>query len=233
MRVIIDFIIKNRVFTLELYERILTIQIILLATAFIMILVYDYSKKFAYKRSLTAINIKYPFEYRNLKNTFTEFHSQRVSNICYSIAKAMGLNKKQQQEVKLAGLMHDAGKIGIPDAILNKKEKLTDEEWNIIREHSFMGYDMLSSIDRLKHIAPYVLQHHERIDGKGYPNNLKSDEIELYSKIISIADAYDAMTSERAYSKAMTKQQSIEEIKNCSGTQFDSKIAKVFIELVV
>lgn len=233
MKYIIDYLIQNRQLTLDMYERILIIQIILLLTVFLMIIFYDFSKRAAYKKSLIPGSLNYVYEYGDLKHIAKEMHSQRVSDICYAIAKAMRLPKRQQEEVRLAGLVHDTGKIGIPEEILNKQEKLTDEEWAIIREHSKIGYDILSSINRFKHIAPYILQHHERIDGNGYPNKIQGNKIELYSKIIAIADAYDAMTSDRPYRKAMSKEQSIAEIKNCSGTQFDSKIAKIFIENVL
>lgn len=232
MRVIVDFLTQNRNLTLEVYENMLIIQLILLSTVFAMIIFYDISRRVAYKKSLQPVDIRYVLKYGNLKEIASDLHSQRVADISYAIAQAMGLNKQQQDEVRLAGLVHDVGKSGIPNEILNKKEKLTDEEWQIIRGHSKLGYDILVSIDRFKPIAKFILQHHERIDGLGYPNNMQGDDIELYSKIIAIADAYDAMTTDRVYRKAMTKEQSIAEIKTCSGSQFDTNIAKVFINAV-
>ncbi len=227
MRLIVEYLTQNNALTLESYERILVIMIAILSSIFVVIIAYDFSKKIAHQRALLD-DTEHFLQNGALKDIVTEEHSQRVSDICYTIARAMGLSKKRQREVKLAGLVHDVGKIGIPDAILNKKEKLSDEEWAIIRSHSKIGYNILSSMDKTKAMARYSLQHHERIDGKGYPNNIKGSDIALYSKIITIADAYDAMTSDRPYRKAMTKEQAINELVNCSGTQFDSGIVKVF-----
>ncbi|NCA67791.1 MAG: HD-GYP domain-containing protein [Clostridia bacterium] len=233
MKLLIVFLTQNTELTFKLYERILTIMLILLSSVFFVIILYDLSKRLTHKRSLFLDDMRYFLENSTLKSIVSEDHSQKVAAISFAIAEAMGLSKKQQEEVRIAGLVHDVGKMRVPDAILNKKEKLNEEEWAIIKNHCKIGYDILLSMDKTKSMAKYSLQHHERIDGNGYPNNIQGNNIALFSKIISIADAYDAMTSDRAYRKAMTKEQAIVEINNCSGTQFDPSIVKVFTKSVV
>ncbi len=160
-------------------------------------------------------------------------HSKRVEEICKKIAVEMGYKENGVINISTAALMHDIGNIGISDAILNKVEKLSEDEWSEIKRHPEIGYRILSSANEFSHIAEHVLQHHERWDGKGYPKGLKGDEMTVVAKIIAVADAYDAMTSDRPYRKAMSKKEAIKEIKRCSGTQFDPKIASVFLEKVL
>jgi diguanylate cyclase (GGDEF)-like protein/PAS domain S-box-containing protein/putative nucleotidyltransferase with HDIG domain len=167
------------------------------------------------------------------KNNREMLHSKRVSEICEAIANKLNLDKNSVNQIKLAGLMHDIGKIGIEENILNKPKGLSGNEWNEIERHAEIGYRILSSVNEFSEIAEYVLEHHERWDGKGYPKFLKGDEISLQARIISLADSYDAMTSDRPYRSALTNEQAINEIIKCSGTQFDTDIAKVFIEKVL
>jgi len=129
--------------------------------------------------------------------------------------------------------MHDIGKITIPDKILYKPGKLNPEEWDIMRKHTINGYNILKSADKYSRLAEYALTHHERIDGKGYPNGLKGDEIPLFSRIIHVADAYEAMTSDRIYRKALKKEEAIKELKRFSGTQFDSDLVDLFVNRVL
>ncbi|UWG96568.1 diguanylate cyclase [Dehalobacter sp. DCM] len=157
-------------------------------------------------------------------------HSKRVSEICETIAISMKLNKEMVNQIKIAGLMHDIGKMGVNEKILNKPHRLTGEEWKEIKRHPEIGYRILSSANEFSEIAGYILEHHERWDGQGYPKGLKGDEISLQARIIAIADACDAMTCYRPYSNGLSEMEARKEIKRCSGTQFDPVITEVFLE---
>ena len=160
-------------------------------------------------------------------------HSDRVSHYCLSMGEKLNLTQQEKLELEFAGRMHDIGKITIPDHILKKPGKLTDEEWVIMKNHTINGYQILKSADKYSNLADYALTHHERWDGKGYPKGLSGEDIPLFSRIICIADAYEAMTSDRPYRKAMKAQDAIAELRRCSGTQFDPKLVDVFIHEVV
>jgi|GEM_PF-2057078 len=166
------------------------------------------------------------------KNSREMEHSKRVSYWCEKIAKRMNLDSHIVSKLRIAGLMHDIGKIGIPDSILDKPDRLTEEEFNLIRKHSEVGYRILSAANEFSEIADYILAHHERWDGMGYPKGLKGNEIPIYARIISVADSFDAMTSDRAYRKAMSFQQAKQEIIKFSNIQFDPSVAKVFLEII-
>lgn len=162
-----------------------------------------------------------------------EAHSKRVGALCESIGKAYGLNVDELKELRLAGELHDIGKIAVDKAVLNKEKKLTESEWAHIKTHTETGFRILSTSREYYRIAEYVLAHHERWDGGGYPKGLKGEEINWKARIITVADAYDAMTSSRPYSEAVTREQAVEEIRANAGKQFDPDIAKVFIEKVL
>jgi putative nucleotidyltransferase with HDIG domain len=167
------------------------------------------------------------------KNSREMMHSKRVSQLCEFIARHMHLDETEINKIKIAGLMHDIGKIGINDQILNKSGKLTLDEWNDVRSHSEVGYRILSSANEFSEIAEYILSHHERWDGTGYPQGLKGEEIHVYARIIAVADSFDAMTSERTYRTAMTIREAIEEIRKNAGTQFDPTISEVFVQALL
>lgn len=167
------------------------------------------------------------------KNKREEQHSQRVSYLCETIGIAMGRSESEVNELKTVGLLHDIGKIAIDDKILNKPGQLTVEEWNEIKRHPEIGYRILSSVNDMAELAEFVLAHHERWDGKGYPKGLKGEEIPLQARIMTVADAYDAMTSERTYRKPLAEETVIEELRKNAGKQFDPEIARVFIEKVM
>jgi HD-GYP domain-containing protein (c-di-GMP phosphodiesterase class II) len=133
----------------------------------------------------------------------------------------------------MAGMFHDIGKISIPDAIIEKPGKLTALEYETIQTHTEIGYQILRAADQYSDLAVHALSHHERWDGKGYPSGLKGEQIPLYSRIIGIADAFEAMTGARPYKKPIKFEQAIIELKRCSGSQFDSDLVKVFIEQVL
>lgn len=156
-------------------------------------------------------------------------HSSRVSVIAEKIAGWLGLSEVESSEIRVAALLHDIGKIGIPEDVLNKQGRLTPEERKTIERHPEIGWRILGSNDEYKEIAKFILHHHEQWDGKGYPNGLKGEEISLQSRIIGVADAFDAMTKHRSYKFAFTEEQAIEELKKCSGRQFDPHIIEVFL----
>jgi diguanylate cyclase (GGDEF)-like protein/PAS domain S-box-containing protein len=160
-------------------------------------------------------------------------HSNRVSSFCQSIATEMKMNKDAVNQMKIAGLIHDIGKIGVNESILNKPGSLTIDEKSDIEKHPEIGWRLLSSTNEFSELAQFVLNHHERWDGCGYPNGLKGEEIQIEARIIAVADAYDAMTSERSYRKALSKKESIKELMKCSGTQFDPGIVHVFVNQVL
>lgn len=160
-------------------------------------------------------------------------HSVRVGNFCEEIAKALDFDYEKTLKLKVAGNFHDIGKIGIDESILNKPGKLNDEEWETMKLHPLKSANILDNIREYKDIAEIVAYHHERIDGKGYPSGLKDKEIPLESRIIAVADAYDAMTEQRAYREPMTKKEAIEELYRCSGTQFDYDIVDAFVKNVL
>ena len=165
------------------------------------------------------------------KNPREEKHSERVSNICVHIGLALGMKNEEISLLKAISNLHDIGKIAIDDAILNKPGKLDEREWEQIKRHPEIGYRILSTSPEYAEIAQDILSHHERYDGKGYPRGLKESNIPIRARIITIADSYDAMVSERPYRKPLTHQQAIDEIKRNLGTQFDPHIGQVFIEL--
>lgn len=164
------------------------------------------------------------------RSQFTEEHAERLVSLSKNVGKVMKLSSYEIDELALLAELHDVGKIGIDDAILNKPGKLTDEEMSEMKKHSFIGYQLIKSIRGLDDIALPILYHHERLDGKGYPEGLTKYEIPLSSRIISVVDAYDAMTQDRPYRKAMSKEAAIEEIKRNSGTQFDPEIVEAFLK---
>ncbi|MEI8199019.1 MAG: PAS domain S-box protein [Eubacteriales bacterium] len=167
------------------------------------------------------------------KNNREMLHSKRVSEICEAIADKLNLDKDDINQIRIAGLLHDIGKIGIDENILNSTQKLSDQEWTEIKKHSEIGYRILCSAVEFSGIALFVLDHHERWDGKGYPKGLKGEEISFPARIIALADSYDAMTAERTYRPVLGKNHAVEEIRRCAGTQYDPEIARVFVEKVL
>ena len=166
------------------------------------------------------------------KSNETEQHAERIAQYSLLIGKEVGLSKEELNSLELASILHDIGKISIDLSILTKSEKLTDEEWQTIKKHSEKGYRITYAIPELKHIAEYILCHHERWDGKGYPQGLAGEAIPLISRIISIADSFDAMIDNRPYKKALTKDEALAEIEKNAGTQFDPELAMIFLRLM-
>ncbi len=168
------------------------------------------------------------------KDKYTHGHSERVAFISRWIAEKLSgkeqLDEEQIHMVYLAGLLHDIGKIGIEEVVLRKKGKLTEQEFNRIKQHPSIGAGILHEIKQMRDIVPGVLSHHERIDGTGYPDGLTGEQIPLTGKIVGLADSFDAMTSKRTYRDAMTVEQALEEIEKGLGTQFDEKVGRVFLD---
>lgn len=166
------------------------------------------------------------------KDNYTNGHSVRVAEYAREIARIAGYSEKAQEDIYMMGLLHDVGKIGIPDSVINKPSKLTEEEYDIIKTHPLTGYDILKNITEMPMLAIGAKYHHERIDGKGYPDGLKGDEIPEEARIIAVADAYDAMSSRRSYHDVFAQEYIIGEFENNKGTQFDERFANIMLELI-
>ncbi|MCR5452609.1 MAG: response regulator [Lachnospiraceae bacterium] len=166
------------------------------------------------------------------KDTYTNGHSGRVAVYSREIARRYGLSDKDINDVYMMGLLHDVGKIGVPDAIINKPAKLTDEEFEIIKNHPVMGARILKNIKEMPKLAMGARWHHERFGGGGYPDNIKGEEIPYEARIIAVADAYDAMTSRRSYRGILPQGVVREEIEKGMGTQFDPEFAKIMLEMI-
>lgn len=167
------------------------------------------------------------------KSSREMMHSKRVSEICRDIASMMNFEKDYVNQIGIAGLVHDIGKIGVDEKILNKAGGLTREEWQEIMKHPVTGWRILSSTNEFSELAKFILEHHEKWDGSGYPKGLKGEEISIEARIISIADAYDAMTSKRTYHDEFSRERAVEELEKCSGSQFDPAIVDVFVNRVL
>lgn len=167
-----------------------------------------------------------------IKDPYTLGHSKRVSKISVSIAENMGIKNSKLKQIEVAGLLHDIGKIGIKELILNKTARLTEEEFNEIKKHPGFGASILKNMELLKDIVPLVYYHHEKFNGKGYPAGLSGEKIPLGARIIAVADAFDAMTSNRSYRAAWDKEKAVQEIKKGLGSHFDSNVVNFFIQTI-
>jgi len=192
-----------------------------------------YSSKLNESRSLRSSIIS------SLKKTLeertheTEQHCERIKVLAKELGNILNLHENSLEEIELLSILHDIGKIAIPDHILQKSGKLDDEEWKIMKKHCEIGFRIANATPDLAGIAEKILCHHERWNGTGYPQGLKNDEIPIESRIISVVDAYDAMTNKRTYNIVRTKDEAVAELKQCAGTQFDPDITKIFIENVL
>lgn len=198
-----------------------------LATAFYKIQRYSEMKEAFTKEIIISI-----VKMLEIHDNYTKGHSENVANLSMALSQALKLSPSDCKQAYWAGLVHDLGKILIPDAVLNKTNKLTHQEFEIIKQHPVWGYETLKNSKRLKNIAELVLHHHERWDGHGYPTGLKGREIPEISRIITIVDAWDAMSSKRSYRKPLDFETALKEIEVNAGKQFDPGFAKVFIKMM-
>lgn len=194
---------------------------------------YMYRQKLSESAEMKKETIKRIITVLHENNEIEKSHCINVSEFCKNIGIALGLSSDEVNELETAGLLHDIGKIGIDEKILNKPGKFTDREWVEMKRHSEIGYQILKSVNQFAQIAEFVLAHHERLDGRGYPKGIKGNEIPLQSKILFIADAYDAIISERTYKDKLSEDMAIQELKKNIGIQFDDSIAQIFVEDVL
>ena len=163
------------------------------------------------------------------KSMETEAHAERLKDYCQAVGKALKMTGEEMNELALLAVLHDIGKVGIPEAILQKPGPLTPPEWTEMRRHSEIGYRIAQSAPELSVVAEYILSHHERWDGEGYPRKLKGEEIPLFCRILAVADAYDAMTNDRVYRKALPREDALAELNKNAGTQFDPVVVELFV----
>jgi len=218
-------IIIAEVFKVYSYIGVIVIfgPILLARYSFIMYL----SMKKSYVDTVKALSLAI-----EAKDKYTEGHSNRVVEYVEKIASKMKFSESHLENLKIASLLHDIGKIGIPESILNKPGKLSDEEYSIIKEHPVIGANIVKDIDALKNCTDIIMYHHERYDGKGYPKGLKEDKIPLDAYIIALADAFDAMCSDRPYRKAMSRDDAAKIIKAERGKQFNPDVADIFLKII-
>jgi putative nucleotidyltransferase with HDIG domain len=165
------------------------------------------------------------------RDAYTLYHSRNVTEYSVKIAEEMDLPDKQLATLKTAGLLHDIGKIGIKDEILLKSGKLSEEEFKEFTTHPAKAVKILESVEELEGVIEIIAHHHERFDGTGYPSGVQADDIPMESRIIAVADSYDAMTSSRLYRKPLSPEKAVDEIKKCSGTQFDAQVVEAFLSV--
>lgn len=191
--------------------------------------------RFKITESMSVRNFAIQAIHKTLTDKYKEerIHSEKVSQLCYDTGIALGMRDERLEELRLAGMYHDIGKIAIPDAILDKPGLLTQDEYEIMKTHTEIGYNILRAADNYNRLAEYALTHHERWDGQGYPRGLKGEEIPLISRIINICDSYDAMTTTRIYRVKRSDDEAVKEIIKCAGKQFDPELAKIFITKVL
>ncbi|TVQ60243.1 MAG: HD-GYP domain-containing protein [Phycisphaerales bacterium] len=165
------------------------------------------------------------------KDRYTRGHSERVAHLTKQLARRAGMSDETLERYHIAGLVHDVGKIGVPESVLRKPGRLTDDEFEWIKRHPEIGHRILRDIPQLSDVLPGVLYHHERWDGGGYPHGLRGEDIPMVARVMAIADSFDAMSSTRTYRPAMPRDRVLAEIRNCAGSQFDPALASLFVEL--
>ena len=190
-----------------------------------------YRQKLSHEQSNRSALVQSMMSMLEARDYITEGHSQRLQNMCAQLGEASGLSNLRLDDLRLLAKFHDIGKIGIPDQVLFKAGPLTDEEWIQMRRHSEIGNRIARHIPDLSAIAGLILHHHERWDGKGYPLGLAGSDIPLESRILSLADAYDAMTNDRPYRKALSHETAIAEIRKNRGIMFDPTLTDLFLKL--
>jgi putative nucleotidyltransferase with HDIG domain len=165
------------------------------------------------------------------RDPYTRGHSARVTALAEEVARRLGWSAEQLATLRIGGPLHDIGKLAVSDEVLQKEGRLDPEEIDQIREHPKIGARILLRMAALREAIPYVLYHHERWDGQGYPSGKAGEEIPVEARVLAVADAFDAMTSDRPYRQALSREDALAEVERCSGTQFDPKIARIFLEV--
>jgi putative nucleotidyltransferase with HDIG domain len=186
------------------------------------------------ERELRSLNKELVLSFANAldaKSPWTMGHSERVASYALAIAKEMQFKEHDMEMLKIGSLLHDIGKIGTYDVILDKTEPLTEKEWELIKMHPSKGAAILNPVGQLKKVVPIVKYHHERFDGKGYPEGLKGHDIPLLARILCVADSFDAVTADRPYKPPMGKEEALGYMKQQAGTQFDPEIVKIFLKI--
>lgn len=196
--------------------------------------ILDELKKDIEERHIDLVtSIKTLISVINAKDRYTYAHVERVVIYSKMLADKLGLDEEDKKRLIYGAYMHDIGKINIPKEVLNKRMPLTNEEWEMLKQHPLNGAQIIKHVESLRDISPLILHHHERYDGKGYPQNLKGEEIPFLARVLTVVDSFDAMTSNRPYNERKTYSEAIEELKLCSGTQFDPVITQVFINAII
>jgi len=167
----------------------------------------------------------------DLRDLGTGVHSTRLAEWAIRIGRAIGMDEAELYQLEVAAIVHDIGKIGIPDTILNKSGKLTSEEWAVMKKHPEYGWSILHLFDSLQQASLYVLHHHERFDATGYPGRLKGNDIPLGSRIVAVVDAFDAMVSSRSYRRGLSRQEALRRLREASGIHFDPTIVDIFLPI--
>lgn len=193
-------------------------------------LLFDSDRIYSDLERLFFGTVKGMVEAIDAKDPRTRGHSERVRQHSLMVAQGLGIDGRSAKRLELAALLHDVGKIGLPDTILNNRGELRPEQWELVKQHPQMGVAIMSPVSHVEDILPAIGEHHERYDGSGYPAGKAGDDIALFARIISVADAFDAMTMERTYRPTFTREQALREVRNNSGRQFDPDIADLFCQ---
>ncbi|MEI7616694.1 MAG: diguanylate cyclase, partial [Actinomycetota bacterium] len=191
-----------------------------------------YKNKLIEKESLSSSILSALEQTLYEKSTETKEHTDRIRDLAIKLGRKAKLTSKHLDELSLLATLHDIGKVAIPETILLKEGSLKEKEWEVIKRHPEIGFNIARSSPQIAHIARYILSCHENWDGSGYPQGLKGEEIPMISRIVFICDSYDVMTSKRSYKKVMSKDYAIKELKRCAGTQFDRVLVEKFIEII-
>ncbi|MCR5109280.1 MAG: HD-GYP domain-containing protein [Lachnospiraceae bacterium] len=230
-------VIPNREWFEDIYSQLaISITVSLITFCLISFFYYiGYKNEQLYGKKVEEMNLQVVSALASAidaKDTYTNGHSSRVAKYSKMIAERAGYSKSEQDEIYMMGLLHDVGKIGVPDEVINKAGKLTEEEFELIKKHPEIGSGILEMIKERPKLSTGARWHHERYAGGGYPDGLSGDAIPKEVRIITVADAYDAMTSRRSYRDVISQDKVRSELEKCAGTQFDPEFARIMIDLI-
>jgi HD-GYP domain-containing protein (c-di-GMP phosphodiesterase class II) len=230
-------IIRNSELFEETYSQLaVTIMVSFITFCLISFFYYiGYKNEQIYGRKVEELNIQVVSALASAidaKDNYTNGHSARVAEYAKNLAARAGFSKQEQDEIYMMGLLHDVGKIGVPDSVINKPSPLTEEEYALVKKHPEIGYGILETIKERPKLSIGARWHHERYDGSGYPDGISGEQIPTEVRIIAVADAYDAMTSRRRYRDIMPQKEVREEFQKGMGTQFDPRFAKIMLQMI-